>query len=60
MFTRGQMTPFINSSTVLMTQTEANGNVSSLDYVIKEMGNVAAVQPWSHGYIGRFPKISRS
>ena len=31
-----------------MTQPKANGNVVS-DYVIKEMVNVVAVQPWSYG-----------
>ena len=32
-----------------MTQQKANGNVSSFDYVIKEMVNVAAVEPLSYG-----------
>ena len=32
-----------------MTQTKANGNVFSFDYDIKEMVNIAAVQPSSNG-----------
>ena len=39
----------INLSTVPMTQPKANGNVFSFDYVIKEMVNVAAVQPSGYG-----------
>ena len=50
---RGQMTAYINSSTVEMTQPKANGNVSSFDYVIKEMVNVAAVEPLSYDARGR-------
>ena len=49
LFTRGQMTAFINSSTVPMTQPKANGNALSFDYIIKEMVNAAAVQPSSYG-----------
>ena len=49
LFTRGQMTAYINSSTIPMTQPKANENVFSFDYVIKEMVNVAAVQPSSYG-----------
>ena len=45
----GQMTANINLSTVPVTQPKANGNVFSLDYVIKEVVNVAAVQPSSYG-----------
>ena len=50
LFTRGQMTAFINSSKVPMTHPKANGNVFSFDYIIKEMVNAAAVQPSSYGY----------
>ena len=41
----GQMTANINLSTVRMTRPKANGNIFSFDYVIKEMVNVANVQP---------------
>ena len=60
MFTRGQMTAYINSSTVEMTQPKANGNVSSFDYVIKEMVNVAAVEPLSYGCTWQVAKYSKS
>ena len=53
MFTREEKTAYINSYTVPMTQTKANGNVFSSDYVIKEMANVAAGQPLSYGARGR-------
>ena len=39
--------PFRN--VVPMTQPQADRNVFSFDYVINEMVNVAAVQPWSYG-----------
>ena len=45
----GQMKANINLSTLPMTQPKANGNVSSFDYVIKEMVDVAAVQPSRYG-----------
>ena len=31
------------------TQPKANGNVFSFNYVVKEMVNVAVLQPWSYG-----------
>ena len=43
------VTQLIVASTVPMTQPKVNGNVFSFDYVIKEMVNVAAVQPSSYG-----------
>ena len=58
LFTRGQITANINSSTVPMTQPKANGNVFSFDYVIKELVNVAAVQSSSYDALGRFAKHS--
>ena len=60
MFTRGQMTAYINSSTVEMTQPKANGNVSSFDHVIKEMVNVVAVEPLSYGCTWQAAKHSKS
>ena len=31
------------------TQPKANGNVFSFNYVVKEMINIAVLQPWSYG-----------
>ena len=60
LFTRGEETAYMNSSTVPMTQPKANGNVSSFDYVIKETVNVAPVQPLSYGCTREVAKHSRS
>ena len=54
------MTAYINSSTVEMIQPKANGNVSSFDHVIKEMVNVAAVEPLSYGCTWQVAKHSKS
>ena len=46
--TRGQMAAYMNSDRWL-NRRQMENNVFPFDYVIKEMVNVAAVQPWSYG-----------